>query len=298
MLDAKLETLLAVYEEKSYTKAANKLSLTQPAVSSQISMLEQQLGCTLCVRAKGQLVFTSEGEIAVNYAKRFKAVYSRMREEIDENKSIPTHIKIGMTRAVESDSIVASAISQYISCNAGINITIFANTLKKLYEMLENFELDIIIIDSKPDHPFFASRLLDSDSILCIVGKTHPLSQKTSVSLKDLKNERFIMRPPSSATRASFETALKNIHESINNLNVVLEVDSKTTIKLLVMNSVGISIMSKRNCLHDLNNHTYVGLPIKDLNIKRELYLVYRKDFPHTALLDNFQHIYNISDYT
>ncbi|MBR4061031.1 MAG: LysR family transcriptional regulator [Lachnospiraceae bacterium] len=298
MLDAKLETLLAVYEEKSFTKAANKLSVTQQTVSNQINMLEQQLNCTLCARVKGQLVFTAEGEIAINYAKRFKAVYARMREEIDENKSVPTHIKIGMTRAVESDSIVASAISQYISCNAGINITIFANTLKKLYEMLENFELDIIIIDSKPEYPFFASRLLDSDNVLCIIGNNNPLSHKTSVSLEDLKNERFIMRPPSSATRAIFEAALNSIHESINNLNVVLEVDSKTTIKLLVMNGVGISIMSKRNCLHDLNNHTFVGLPIEDLNIKRELYLVYRKDFPHTTLLDNLQHIYNISDYT
>lgn len=297
MLDTKLETLLTVYEEMSFTKAANKLSLTQPAVSSQISMLEQQIGCTLCVRAKGQLVFTPEGEIAVTYAKRFKAIYSKMREEIDENKIAPTHIKIGMTRAVESDSIVASAISQYINCNAGINITIFANTLKRLYEMLANYELDIIIIDAEPEHPHFSSRILDSDSVICIIGKDNPLAKKTSVSLKELKNERFIMRPPSSATRASFKAALESIHESIDNLNIILEVDSKTTIKLLVMKGVGISIMSKRNCLHDLNKHSYVGLPIEDLNLKRELYLVYRNDFPHAAILDELQRVYSISDY-
>lgn len=298
MLDAKLETLLTVYEEKSFTKAAAKLSITQPAVSSQINMLEQQLGYPLCVRAKGQLLFTPEGEIAVNYAKRFKALYAKMREEIDITNSTPTHIKIGMTRATESDSIVASAISQYISCNAGINITILSNTLKRLYEMLESYELDIIIIDAKPEHPHFISRILDSDTVLCIVGNHHPLAQKTSVNFNDLKQERFIMRPPTSATRASFSAALEKIGESIDHLHIALEVDSKTTIKLLVRKGLGVSIMSKRNCLHDLNKHNFAGIPIENLDMTREIYLVCRRDFPHPKILDEIQHIYSISDYT
>ena len=133
MLDDKLETLLTVYNEKSFTKAAAKLSLTQPAISNQINMLETQLNCTLCIRAKGQLTFTPEGEIVVNYAKRFKIIYAKMQEEIALNQAQPTHIKIGVTRATESDPIVASAIGQFISSNIGINVSIISNTIKKIY---------------------------------------------------------------------------------------------------------------------------------------------------------------------
>ena len=74
MLDAKLETLLAVSEYQNFTRAAEALSLTQPAVSHHIALLEQQLGVTLFVRGRGALKLTPEGEIAVRYARRFKAL--------------------------------------------------------------------------------------------------------------------------------------------------------------------------------------------------------------------------------
>lgn len=82
MLDAKLETLLAVSEYQNFTRAAEALSLTQPAVSHHIALLEQQLGVTLFVRGRGALKLTPEGEIAVRYARRFKALSAKLREEL------------------------------------------------------------------------------------------------------------------------------------------------------------------------------------------------------------------------
>lgn len=292
MLDDKLETLLTVYNEKSFTKAAAKLSLTQPAISNQINMLEAQLNCTLCIRTKGQLTFTPEGEIVANYAKRFKIIYAKMQEEIALKQAQPTNIKIGVTRATESDPIVASAIGQFISSNIGINVSIISNTIKKLYEMLENYELDVIIIDGKSNNPCFSSQTLDEDCFLCIVGKENPLSQKSSITLDDLKSQHLIMQLPSSATRSLFESALESIHESISNFNIMLEMNSNTTIKLLVKKNIGVSIMPKRNCHHDLNRKRYIGIPIEDLKLTREINLVYRKDFPYTIILEEFTRMY------
>ena len=292
MLDAKLETLLTVYEKKSFSKAAATLSLTQPAVSAQISTLEKLLDCPLCIRAKGQLYFTPEGEIAVNYAKRMKAVYSKMFEEITQKQRIPSHIRLGITRAAESDSFVIDAIGKYISSNEACNITIISDTIKNLYMMLETHELDILIIDSRPNNPHFSYRNLDSTELLCIINKSNPLSAKSQVTLEELKKERWIMRPPTSATRALFEATLRSIHETIEHFNIVLEVDSYTTIKLLVKNNVGISIMPRKACQHDLNRY-FIGLPIENLNMFREINLVYHKDFPYTNILDNLTRMYH-----
>ena len=100
------------------------------------------------------------------------------------------------------------------------------------------------------------------------------------------------MRLPSSATRSLFESALESIHESISNFDIMLEMDSNTTIKLLVKKNIGVSIMPKRNCRHDLNRKRFIGIPIEDLKLIREVNLVYRKDFPYTIILEELTRMY------
>ncbi|MBO5071249.1 MAG: LysR family transcriptional regulator, partial [Roseburia sp.] len=78
MLSAKLKTLLAVSELQNFTKAAEQLSLTQPAVSHHISQLEEELGVAMFIRAKGGLTLTNEGEIVVQYARRMTSLYDKL----------------------------------------------------------------------------------------------------------------------------------------------------------------------------------------------------------------------------
>ena len=86
MLDVKLETLLTVAEVKNFTKSAEKLSLTQPAVSHHIGQLEEELNAKLFVRGKGEFKPTAEGEIVIRYAKRLKALYSKMLTELSDSE--------------------------------------------------------------------------------------------------------------------------------------------------------------------------------------------------------------------
>ena len=84
MLDPKLDTLLLVAEKRNFTRAAQALSLTQPAVSHHISQLEQELGVRLFVRGNGDLMLTPEGETVLRYVRRMKALEKKMAEELQE----------------------------------------------------------------------------------------------------------------------------------------------------------------------------------------------------------------------
>ena len=298
MLDVKLKTLLTVYKEMSFTKAAAKLALTQPAVSNHINLLESQLGCKLCRREKGKLTFTPEGETAVKYAMRFDVMYKSLHAEILEEHCSPKHIRIGLTRAAESDLIVLYAIGQYISDHSDVTVKIFSNDVQKLYEMLENYELDIVIAEKKPVGEHFGSRLLDRDNLVCVVDKNNPISSKKSITLEELKKERLIIRGSSSNIRMLFESTLESINESINNFNVVLEVDSVSAIMPLIKRGVGVSIMPEKSCHHDLEHSTYVAIPIENMNIIRELHMGFREDFAYTDILNDLYQNYkdNISD--
>lgn len=297
MLDVKLSTLLAVHEEMSFTKAAAKLSLTQPAVSKHINLLESQLGCKLCRREKQKLVFTPEGEIVVKYAKRIEVMYASLCAEIREGRHAQKNIRIGTTRSTESDPFVVYAIGQYISSHSDISVTIVTNTVAKLYEMLENYELDIVIADKKPAGENFGVRLLDRDTLVCIVCKTSPIASQKSVTIDELKKERMILSHPSSNNRILFESTLESINESIDDCNVILEMDSVSAIKMLVRKGVGVSVVPKKSCRHDLNHRKYVGIPIENLSVVRELNMVFRKDFIYTDILDELCQIYSETEY-
>ena len=95
MLDPKLDTLLLVAEKRNFTRAAQALSLTQPAVSHHISQLEQELGVRLFVRGNGDLMLTPEGETVLRYVRRMKALEKKMAEELQEAGRRLTRLRIG-----------------------------------------------------------------------------------------------------------------------------------------------------------------------------------------------------------
>lgn len=292
MLDIKLDTLLVVYEEKSFSKAAEKLALTQPAVSNHISMLEKQLNIKLCQRKKGCIVFTPQGEVAVNYAKQLKEIYNKMCSEITNNEKAIVNIRIGITHSMENNSKVIKAIGEYLAFNKGVNITILAHSMKTLYKALESYEIDFIIGEEKPDDSRFSYRVLDMDSLVCIVCNNNPLSKRKSITVSELKEERMIMCLKHSATKVLFEAMLKDIGENIDNFNIIMKVDNTSTIKSLVRNDVGVSVIPKSNCLQDLKRKEYTGLIIENAKTSSEATVVFRKDFKYKNILDEFFTIY------
>lgn len=88
MISAKMQTLLMVAELQNFTKAAQALSMTQPAVSHHIKQLEEELGAPLFIRGKNGLLLTPQGEIAIQYARRIKALDEKMRLELQNAEKI------------------------------------------------------------------------------------------------------------------------------------------------------------------------------------------------------------------
>lgn len=291
MLGNKAETLLAVAEEGSFTRAAAALSLTQPAVSHQVALLEEELGCPLFVRKKGALALTEEGEIAVGYAKRMRALYGKMQREIRDSRRHLRRIRVGVTHTSESN-LVSEVLAVCGAQNPNLSITMVTDTIKNLYDMLENFELDLAIVEEKCSRPDMNSILLDTDCLLCAMSNNNPLARGGIVTLAQLKRERMILRLPSSSTRALLESTLYSIQESIEDFNVVLEVDNIATIKDLIRKDLGVSILPQSACMDELRKGKITLLPVENLSMIRQTELVYHKTFPHTEVLQEIAGIY------
>lgn len=286
MIDLKIKTLLTVAEEKNFTKAANKLNLTQPAVSHQIKELEDELQEQLFIRKKGDIIPTPIGDIVQNYARKFVAMHNKMLDDIKHNHKI--NIKLGITHTAESNKIT-EIIGSYLINNPGLSVTIITDTTNNLYKMVENYELDLAIVDNKKNVKLNYLPL-DTDYLVCVVNNNSPLAKKKIVTLKELKKENLILRLDSSYTRKLFESTLESINESINSFKIILELDNIETIKDLVRKDMGVSILAKNTCIDEVNRKKLTILPIENLSMVRKNYIIYTDYFNY---IDNVKELIN-----
>lgn len=195
MLSTKLQTVLAVAEYKNFTRAAEELNMTQPAVSHHIKQLEQEVDAPLFVRNKAGLKLTSQGEIVVNYARRMKALHERMFAELQNAERHLSLLRIGITHTSESN-LTAAALARYSNQKGKLKIILFTDTINNLYDMLENYELDLAIVDGTYGDPRFSSMLLDTDYLTCVMSVDNPLARKGAVTLAELRRQKMILRTP------------------------------------------------------------------------------------------------------
>ena len=292
MIDPKLVTLLTVNELNSFTKAAQKLSLTQPAASQHVRQLEKELGVTIFVRGEGNLKLTSEGEIVLKYAKRIVSLYQNLQQSLKDERRHARKITVGITHTSESN-IMVEVLAKYSSFSEGTRITIISDAINNLYMKLKTYEIDLAIVEGRITDPNFNSVMLDTDSLILAVSNKNPLSKKSMVTLNELKKENLILRLPDSGTRNLFISHLESNNVSLDEFNVILEVDNVATIKDLVRRDFGVSILARSACANELKKGKMAGLPIENLSMTREINMVYHKDFEHTDLLQNIMRIYN-----
>ena len=294
MLDPKLETFITVAELKNFTKAAQALNLTQPAVSNHINQLEKEYNTKLFMRKKKDFTLTNEGKIALTYARRLKALHDKMIQKIADEQTSSSHIKIGITHTSENNNIT-EVLAQYANQMHNITITIITDSINNLYDMLENYQLDIAIVDGKKQSGKLNYLMLDTDYLVCVLSSQHPLAKNSSISLNQLKKENMILRLPSSSTRSLFEATLISINESIDSFNVLLEVDNVSTIKQLVMNNFGVSILHQSVCTKDVKKGKIKTLPIENLSMTRQMNIAYNKDFANIDVLNDIVTLYRTS---
>lgn len=292
MIDSKLYSLMKVVETGSFTKAAEQLSLTQPAVSQHIHALENELNVKIFERTGNELRVTREGELVIKYAKRLLALYHNLQRDLSSEKRQITALTIGITHTAESNAI-AEALAKYATTHEGVSIKIITDSLGNLYDMLRNYELDFAIVEGKMNDPGLRFLMLDTDCLVLAVSLNHKLAKQSMVTINELKREKLILRLPDSNTRNQFVASLESQNMSIDDFNVVLEIDNIATIKDLIRRDFGVSVLAKSACMDELRKRKIAVLPIENLSMIREINIVYTQDFEHQEMLQDIVRSYN-----
>ena len=243
-------------------------------------------------RSEKELKLTKEGKIVVKYALRIKTLYRNLQQAIRDEKQKITRMTVGITHTAESN-LVAEVLARYCNEKEGMRITIVSDTINNLYIKLKTYEIDLAIVEGNVPDPDFNAILLDTDCLMLAVSNNSRLANKSMVTIQDLKKEKLILRRPNSGTRNLFVSHLEVQNMSLDDFNVILEVDNIATIKDLIRRNFGVSILAKSACMDELKKGKIKVLPVENLSMIREINIIYHKDFAHTDILQDITKLYN-----
>ena len=292
LIDQKLISFMKIVDTNSFTKAADALALTQPAVSQHIRNLEDELGVKLFIRSHNQLRLTTNGEIVDKYARRLLAISNNLMQSLKDEKENVSSLTVGITHSVESSQIV-EALAEYSNQSKGLTIKVVTDTVENLHKMIRNYELDFLIINGKLKDSKLNYMTMDTDCLVLAVSPTHRLAAQNSVTLDELKKEKLILRLPTSNTISLFDQALNQNNLSVGDFDVVLEMDNIATIKDLIRQNFGVSVLSKSACMDEIRKGKLIGLPIENLSLIRDINIIYPKDYENLQTIQDIVELYN-----
>lgn len=292
MLDQKIKTFLALVEAGSFTQAADVLCLTQPAVSHQIRLLEEEYRIKIFYKAKKELKLTPEGEILLKYSRRCAAIAVNAEQALLDSRHSIKRLMIGMTPTAE-EHLLPQVVAIYCTEHGRTHVSIVTGTQESIRSRLKAYELDMAVLGGMIADDDFVNVQLDTDYLSLVVSPENPLAGQDEVSLSQLKEEKLILRSSSAATRRQFEEYLRNNGETIRNFNVMMEIDNVPTIKELVSRNMGVTIISHSACLVEQLKGHLVSVPIAGVTeMMREINLVYRKNYNHPEVAEDIKQIY------
>ncbi|MCQ2353992.1 MAG: LysR family transcriptional regulator [Clostridia bacterium] len=289
--DQRYDTLAVVRRLESYTAAGEALSLTHSAVAQQIHSIEQELGVKLFNRIGKKLVPTRECDLVSEYVSQIHMLCRRMDDDLSANRLCPKHLVVGATPSVEG-SVLSRVLSCYQAETGDVQITVLSESASQLYKMLRGHAVDLAVVEGEFPSDEFNSILLDTDHLVVAVASDSKYAQDGIITLEQLKREKLILRPHNSGTRCLFEANVSKMGISVDSFQIMMEIESVAAIKKLVAGGYGVSVLSNKACEKDVERGKFVTVPLRDVNMVRNIQLFYRKDFKDETLLRELRRLY------
>jgi len=276
---ASLQVFQAVARERSFSRAAEKLYRTQPAVSISIRKLEEWVGQPLFVRGSGARQLTDAGVLLVEYADRMLNLREEIRKGMKELRGLERgEVSVGVNES--SIHALLPALERYREAHPGIHVKVHRVFSRDVPRELMNHHLDIGVISYLPEERELEAVEFHRDSLVLIVWPGHRLAKRREVDITDLGPETFVAHIVESPYR---QRVVQMFARHRVPLNIDIDLPTIESIKLFVEMKKGVAIVPRMCAEHELAAGHLRALPIKQMRVARKLYLVYRRDRPLSA---------------
>ena len=269
-----LKTFLEVARLGSFSRAAEKVLRSQPAVSAQIRQLEQEYGKKLFDRSAKSVRLTPAGEVVFDYAQQLIALQSRSQQAVAEQDGVRSGtLSIGANEGTFL-YVLPRVLARYHKQFPRVKISVYRSFTHKVTNKVEEGVVDLGVLTMPVKSPSLEVLPVFRDRILLMVGSASPLFKKKSATLEEISAEPIIL-PKTGSIRKLMEKNLRPFREK---LNVTMELTSVVMIKSFVRAGFGVSLICRSFAAENVERGEVKLLSIEGLDLWRELALVYRKD--------------------
>lgn len=285
-----LQVFMAIWELHNFSKAAEKVHLTQPTVSGHIKSLETILGTELFNRSAREVSPTKAGELFHPYARQILNLMSQAEQEMDlfigREKGT---LEIGGSN-IPGEYILPPAIGRFKKDHPIIKITLKIGDTEEIVTAVAEGRLELGMVGAIIERPDIIFTACLVDDLLLVAPPDSPVAGKDQVTMAELTSYPFIMREKGSGTRRTIEKALEQVPDMRQNhpFSVIAEMGSTEAIRQAVKAGVGYSIISRRAVQKDVELGLMSSASLPELNLKRQFYLISPKQRHISPLATEF----------
>src|SRR5712675_2311968 len=265
-----LQVFLTVAAEKSFSRAAEKLLRTQPAVSLALQRLEAELGDKLIDRSAKEMLLTDAGRTVLDYARRFESLRQELENSLAELRDNSAgRLVIG---ANESTTLyLLRHIANYRRLYPKVKVQVRRSFSSKIPTELIDGNLELGVISYDPADDRLISTIIYTDSLVFVVSPQHRFADRKSVSITELDMETFIAHNVVSPYR---EVVLREFQRHKVPLNMDVEMPTVETIRMMVQRNEGVAFLPRMCVEQEVKQDTLREVKVAELNVDRKIHLV------------------------
>ena len=268
-----LKTFESVARNLSFSRAAEDLHLTQPAVSMQIKLVEDLAGMPLFLHAGKRISLTEAGKLMLRHSMTILADLKAAEQSFATLKTgSPLRLRVGVITS--GSCLFPHLISAFVHRMTGLDLDLKVRSRDQLIASLHNEEVDLAIMVHAPDDPAIVTEPFAPNPFVLVSSPTHPLAHERSIPLSRIASECLIVRENGTDTRSAANEAFRHLSSPPR----FMEISSAEAIKHSVMADMGISFLPTQTIQSEVRAGLLTVLDVQGFPVKRHWCLVHRAD--------------------
>ena len=269
-----LEVLVTVAHERSFSRAADVLGRTQPAVSQSIRRLEQEIGERLFDRSSKDGTLTPAGEVLLDHAQQILNLRNSASRSMRDLRELRGG-KVSISANEHTVFYLLPVIAEFRRNNPKIKVEVRRGVASRIPKEISGREVELGVVSFTPTEPSIKAIPVFTDSLVLIVSPKHALAKKDMISINDLGGETLIAHNAQSPYRAKVIEAFEKYKTP---MNIAIEVPSLEAIKRLVEQNAGVALVPRSTSEGEILSGRLAAVRIKELKLERRLNIIYRKN--------------------
>lgn len=287
MADRRLQVFHAVARQLSFTKAAEVLFMTQPAVTFQIKQLEEHFNTRLFDRGHGRISLTPAGELVLAYAEKILGLSGEMDVRLAEmTGEVGGSLLVGASTTI-AEFLLPRIMGEFKSKFPNVRPRLIVANSESIETRVAEHTIDIGFIESPSHQPNLQTEVCCEDELQVICNPKFPLARLKEITPQHLVDHPFVSREPGSGTREFTEVYLRKHGVDIDHMMPVMELGSPVALLEVVETGLGYAIASRTSVMKSLRLGDLVSIPLKP-RLTRKLSMVYPKEKFRSRLVTAF----------